>query len=91
MKSEAYLKRVRSLPCVVCRFGPPVQAHHVRCILPRQLGKRVGDEWTVPLCPKCHFDLHAFGDEQTWWDLAGINPKDWCERSFEKWNQGKET
>ena len=28
--------------------------------------------------------LHAFGDERTWWDLQGIDPLSWAKNNFKK-------
>jgi hypothetical protein len=30
--------------------------------------------------------LHHFGDERTWWDLEGIDPKEWARKNWEKFN-----
>ena len=51
-------------------------------------GIKVSDEWTVPLCHQCHMRLHAFGDEQTWWDLEGIDPIEWARRTWKEYDNG---
>ncbi len=38
------------------------------------MGRKVSDEWTVPLCATHHRALHTAGDEQKWWKERGINP-----------------
>jgi hypothetical protein len=38
------------------------------------LGRKVSDEFTVPLCRGHHREVHHCGDEATWWDKAGIDP-----------------
>jgi len=35
------------------------------------LGRKVSDEFTVPLCRLHHSELHRYGDEVSWW--AGVN------------------
>jgi hypothetical protein len=30
--------------------------------------------------------LHAFGDEQTWWDILGIDPIEWAKENWRKYN-----
>lgn len=45
---------------------------------------KVGDNWAVPLCFKCHDALHLFGDEQTFWDLNGVDPVEWAKK---EWNE----
>jgi hypothetical protein len=47
---------------------------------------KVGDNWVVPLCHKCHMELHHYGDEKTWWDLQGIEPLAWAKDNWEKFN-----
>lgn len=84
-RDPAHLAKVRAWGCLVCvsqrgSYGMPVEAHHVRCIGPRTLGKRVSDYLSVPLCPYHHVKLHA-GDEQQYWESKQINPCDFI-RSF---------
>jgi hypothetical protein len=38
------------------------------------MGRKVSDEFTVPLCRTHHQDNHRFGDEQAWWDRQNIDP-----------------
>jgi hypothetical protein len=38
------------------------------------MGRKVSDEFTVPLCRTHHRDNHRFGDEQAWWDRQAIDP-----------------
>jgi hypothetical protein len=40
----------------------------------RALGRKVSDEFTVPLCRSHHRTVHRAGDEQAWWTAAGIDP-----------------
>jgi hypothetical protein len=40
----------------------------------RALGRKVSDEFTVPLCRGHHREVHRCGDEAAWWKSAGINP-----------------
>jgi hypothetical protein len=40
---------------------------------PRALGRRVSDEFAVPLCRTHHRALHRSGDEVAWWESAGID------------------
>jgi len=30
-------------------------------------------------------ELHRFGDERTWWDLEGVDPKGWASKNWEKY------
>jgi hypothetical protein len=40
----------------------------------RALGRKVSDEFTVPLCRGHHREVHGCGDEAAWWIKAGIDP-----------------
>lgn len=48
------------------------------------MGMRAPDNWTIPLCRKCHDDLHSFGDEESWFALLGINAYAWAEKYGEE-------
>lgn len=76
IRDARYLSRVRSHGCLIC--GMPAQAHHLTKAEWTGTGMKVGDNWTVPLCALCHHDLHRFGDEQTWWDMNGVDPFAWA-------------
>jgi hypothetical protein len=39
----------------------------------RALGRRVSDEFAVPLCRTHHRALHRSGDEAAWWKTSGID------------------
>jgi hypothetical protein len=72
-RDKAHLKFVASQPCLVCGRSP-ADAHHLRFTQPRALGRKVSDEFTVPLCRTHHRDNHRFGDEEAWWASSSINP-----------------
>jgi hypothetical protein len=38
------------------------------------MGRKVSDEWTVPLCATHHRSLHTVGDEEKWWKERQIDP-----------------
>ncbi|HEV2716306.1 MAG TPA: hypothetical protein VGU64_13660 [Terriglobales bacterium] len=40
----------------------------------RALGRKVSDEFTVPLCRMHHREIHRCGDEGLWWQNTGIDP-----------------
>lgn len=82
IRSRAYMAFVRTHPCLSC--GAQAEAHHIQFAQARAKSMKVGDNWTVPLCHPCHMELHAMGDERTWWDLRGIDPLQWA---TEKWNE----
>jgi hypothetical protein len=52
----------------------PCDAHHLRFAQSRALGRKVSDEFTVPLCRGHHREVHRCGDEAAWWLKVRINP-----------------
>jgi hypothetical protein len=59
--------------CLVCGRKPS-DAHHLRFAQTRTLGRKVSDEFTVPLCRGHHRELHRHGDEAKWWAKIAIDP-----------------
>ena len=72
-RNKAHLAFVRAQPCLVCR-RLPCDAHHLKFAQPRSLGRKVSDEFTVPLCRDHHLDLHRYGNEVAWWSDLQISP-----------------
>ena len=56
------------------RGRTPAEAHHIRFAQPRALGRKVSDEYTVPVCRLHHRELHRYGDEASWWAGVGFDP-----------------
>jgi len=71
-RDKAHLKFVASQPCLICGRRPS-DPHHLRFAQKRALGRKVSDEFTVPLCRLHHRELHRSGDERAWWNRAGID------------------
>jgi hypothetical protein len=71
-RDRAHLEFVASQPCLL-RGRQPSDAHHLRFMQPRALGRRVSDEFAVPVCRTHHRAIHRHGDEATWWESAGID------------------
>jgi DNA recombination protein Rad52 len=72
IRDDRHLKYIASLPCLVCGRTPS-QAHHLRFAQSRAMGKKVSDEWVVPLCTIHHRALHDVGSEETWWQEHHID------------------
>jgi hypothetical protein len=72
-RDKQHLKFVRTQPCLVCGRVPS-EPHHLRFSEPRALGRKVSDEFTVPLCRAHHRELHNRGDERAWWEALKIDP-----------------
>jgi hypothetical protein len=72
-RNKAHLAFVGAQPCLVCRRSP-CDAHHLKFAQPRSLGRKVSDEFTVPLCRDHHLDLHRHSNEIAWWANLQIAP-----------------
>src|SRR6516225_3270864 len=73
IRDREHVRHVMKQPCLICGRRPS-DAHHLRFAQSRALGRRVGDEFTVPLCRMHHREVHRCGDEEAWWQNAGIGP-----------------
>jgi hypothetical protein len=87
LRDKDHCKFVASQPCIVCGRTPS-EAHHIRFAQPRALGRKVSDEYTVPVCRLHHRDLHSYGDEASWWAGVGIDP---LPIALELWRRSKLT
>jgi hypothetical protein len=72
-RDKIHCKFVAKQPCLVCG-RQPADAHHLRFAQHRALGRKVSDEFIVPLCRGHHREVHRSGDEASWWSKAGIDP-----------------
>ena len=72
-RNREHLRYVAQQACLVCgrKQSDP---HHLRYLQPRALGRKVSDEFAVPLCRSHHRAVHRASDEQAWWKAAGIDP-----------------
>jgi len=72
-RNKAHLRFVAAQPCLVCQRSP-CDPHHLRFAQPRALGRKVSDEFVVPLCRDHHRQLHRQGDEIAWWANLKLAP-----------------
>ncbi len=72
-RSKEHLLFVGGQPCLICKQAPS-DAHHLRFAQPRALGRKVSDEFTVPLCRAHHQELHRHGNEKGWWADMQVSP-----------------
>jgi hypothetical protein len=82
LRDKNHRKFVGSHPCLVCGRSP-ADAHHLRFAQPRALGRKVSDEFTVPVCRVHHRELHQHGDEAAWWQNIKIDPLPIARRLWE--------
>jgi hypothetical protein len=73
IRDRDHVKSVATQPCLVCGRRP-ADAHHLRFAQSPALGRKVSDEFTVPLCRGHHREVHRCGDEAAWWNRADIDP-----------------
>jgi hypothetical protein len=73
IRDREHVKSVAKQPCLVCGRRP-ANAHHLRFAQSPALGRKVSDEFTVPLCRGHHREVHRCGDESGWWEKIGIDP-----------------
>jgi hypothetical protein len=73
IRDRDHVRHVIKQPCLVCGRRPS-DPHHLRLAQSRALGRKVSDEFTVPLCRAHHREIHRCGDEGSWWRSAGIDP-----------------
>jgi ERF superfamily len=73
IRDRDHVRLVAKQPCLVCGRRP-ADAHHLRFAQSRSLGRKVSDEFTVPLCRGHHREIHRCANEAAWWKKAGIDP-----------------
>jgi hypothetical protein len=73
LRDRDHLRFVAKQPCLICGRRPS-DPHHLRFAQRRALGRKVSDEFTVPLCRGHHREVHRYGDEVAWWAKIGIDP-----------------
>jgi hypothetical protein len=73
IRDRDHIRHVIKQPCLICGRRPS-DPHHVRFAQSRALGRKVSDEFTVPLCRGHHREVHRSGNEAAWWTNVGIDP-----------------
>jgi hypothetical protein len=73
IRDRDHVQYVAKQPCLICGRQPS-DAHHLRFAQRPALGRKVSDEFTVPLCRGHHREIHRCGDEAAWWRTVGIEP-----------------
>jgi hypothetical protein len=73
IRDRDHIRHVIKQPCLICGRRPS-DPHHLRFAQSRALGRKVSDEFTVPLCRAHHREVHRCGDEGSWWQNTGTDP-----------------
>jgi len=73
IRDRDHVRFVAKQPCLICGRQPS-DTHHVRFAQCPVLGRKVSDEYTVPLCRGHHREVHRCGDEPVWWLKVRISP-----------------
>jgi hypothetical protein len=73
IRDREHVRFLTKQPCLICARAPS-DPHHLRFAQHRALGRKVSDEFTVPLCRGHHREIHRCGDEGAWWAKVGIDP-----------------
>ena len=73
IRDRDHIRHVMKQPCLICGRRPS-DPHHLRFAQSRALGRKVSDEFTVPLCRTHHREIHRSGNEGLWWRNTGIDP-----------------
>jgi ERF superfamily len=72
-RNREHLRYVAQQACLLCGRKPS-DPHHLGFTQPRALGRKVSDEFAVPLCRGHHRAVHRSRDERAWWRQTGIDP-----------------
>jgi hypothetical protein len=73
IRDRDHIRHVIKQACLICGRRPS-DPHHLRFAQSRALGRKVSDEFTVPLCRAHHREVHRCGDEGLWWQNTGTDP-----------------
>jgi hypothetical protein len=84
-RNKEHLQYITSQPCLFCARKPS-DAHHLRFMQPRALGRKTSDEFAVPLCRTHHREAHRAANEQAWWKAIGIDP---VKVAHKLWNESR--
>jgi hypothetical protein len=73
LRDRNHIRHVIKQACLICGRRPS-DPHHLRFTQSRALGRKVSDEFTVPLCRAHHREIHRCSDEASWWQNIGTDP-----------------
>jgi len=82
-----HLKRLSELKCMFCNANPGGVAHHVRAGQNAGMGRKPGDEWTIPICHVCHDELHFRTGEKKFYKEKGYDLVEIHDKAKELWEE----
>jgi hypothetical protein len=88
VENPKHLALIRQCPCVACGRDPCGEAAHLRAPNAAKnkpitgVSRKPDDQWTTPLCHKCHLDDQHTRGEMDFWDDIGIDPFDLAEQLY---------
>jgi hypothetical protein len=86
IEDQKHLKLVASMNCCCCHAAGG-HAHHLLRAPGKCLSRKTGDNYTIPLCGKCHDALHRNGNETKFLGQFGIDGKDLAKQLYEGRNE----
>ena len=86
VRSRPYMDAVKRLPCVACN-APADDPHHPHGVGFRGAGTKTPDLWVIPLCRKCHDELHY--DVHAWEQRYGSQFEFVALTFLRLWTEGK--
>jgi len=79
VRSRSHTNWIKTQPCVICHVRG-CEAQHLTIAQPKARGLKAGDQYTMPLCPRHHRELHNHhtrnGELSAEWDF-------WKSRGFD--------
>ena len=87
-RNKEHLRFLRTQPCLVCGRQPS-DPHHLRFAQPQALGRKVSDEFAVPLCRTHHREAHRATREIVWWQAQRLAPLAAAEALWRKSQSGE--
>jgi len=73
LRDKEHVRFISRQSCLICG-RQPADPHHVRFAQHPALGRKVSDEFTVPLCRVHHREVHRSRDEAQWWQSFRVDP-----------------
>lgn len=77
--SKVHLAMIRRLPCCLPGCGSGGDAHHLLGAidgLPKGVGRKNEDRWTLPVCRAHHDAAHRAGNDEAWFAGNGVQARD---------------